>query len=114
MGAVVFLLPRFVLYSVPGVAAFRVGHAGRTCLNWLERTGLALVAALFLVAEPTELIRNYSVGGVGEPRVMEILVREATMLVAIALGFFLVHLSHSAPFTRSLWSSASSEPFSDP
>jgi hypothetical protein len=96
ISAVVFLLPRFVLYSVPAAVAFREGLHGKARQTWLEWTGLALAVALFLVAEPTELIRNYSVSGSGEPWAMEIIVREAALLAAIFIGFFLAGSSRAA------------------
>ena len=90
-------LPRFVLYSVPGIVAVRdVLREGQAHPTWLEWTCLGLAAALFLIAEPTELIRNYSTSGPTEPRVMEILVREATLLAAVILGLLMSRLSKPA------------------
>ncbi len=63
--AVVFLLPRFILFSVPAIAAVHdVRHNERARPSWLEWTGLALGAATFLIAEPMEFVRNYSTTGI--------------------------------------------------
>jgi predicted lysophospholipase L1 biosynthesis ABC-type transport system permease subunit len=95
--AVVALLPRFVLYSVPAVAAIRdVRRDGRPRPTWLEWTGLILAAALFLVAEPTEIVRYYSVAGPGESWAVETLVRGTTLFAALLLGVFLDRISRGA------------------
>ena len=47
---------------------------------------LGLAATLFLIAEPTELIRDYSVAGPTESRAANALVREGALLAAIILG----------------------------
>jgi hypothetical protein len=89
IGAVVFLLPRFVLYSMPAVITFRDVNDRQAGHSWLEWTALALTALLLLVAEPTEAVRIYSISGSGEPWAVETLVRAATMVIAIFLGFIL-------------------------
>jgi hypothetical protein len=89
--APVYHLPRFILYSVPAVAAIRdARRAGRVPPTWLERIGLGLAGALFLVAELTELIREYSVFSNWWPWVFESLVRAATMIIAIMLAFGII------------------------
>jgi hypothetical protein len=90
ISSVMYLLPRFVLYSVSAVAAVRdIRRDGRARPTWLEWTGLGLASALFLIAEPTELVWYYSVTRGAGSWATETLVRAATMLVAIVLGFFL-------------------------
>ena len=91
--AFVGLLPRFILYTVPAIAAIRdvSRRHGRPHPTWLEWTSLGLVATLFVVAEPTELIRGYATTS---PRfrsswVIETLVRAVTMLAALVVGFLL-------------------------
>jgi hypothetical protein len=87
--AVVGHLPRFVLYTVPAIAAIRdVRRAGPPRPTWLEWTSLCLAAALFLVAESTEVVRIYSVAGPGESWAVETLVRAVTLLAALGLGYF--------------------------
>jgi hypothetical protein len=94
--AVVGLMPRFVLYSVPAIAAIRdVRREGSRGPSWLEWTGLGLATVLFLVAEPTELVRNYSVTGGKGFWVVETLVRATTLLVALFLAIFLVRVGHT-------------------
>ncbi len=91
--ALFYSLPRFILYSVPAIVAVRdLRREGRARPTWLEWTCLGLAAALFLIAEPTELVRNYSVSGSTEPRAMEIFVREATLLAAVIIGLFVVRI----------------------
>jgi hypothetical protein len=84
------LFPRFVLYSVPAMVAVRdVRHTGRSRPSWLEWTGLGLVAALFAIAEPTELVRYYSVTRGAGSWALETLVRAVTMLAALVIGLLL-------------------------
>ena len=91
--ALFYSLPRFILYSVPAIVAVRdLRREGRARPTWLEWTCLGLAAALFLIAEPTELVRNYSVSGSTEPRAMETFVREATLLAAVIIGLFVVRI----------------------
>jgi hypothetical protein len=57
-------LPKFALYTVPAIAAVRdVRRNERARPTWLEWTALGLATALFLIAEPTELVRTYSFTG---------------------------------------------------
>ncbi len=90
IGAILIELPRFVLYTVPAIAAVRdVRRDGRARLTWLEWTGLGLPVVLVAITEPTELIRSYSTIGYKWIWVAEELVRAVTMVVAIILSFFL-------------------------
>jgi hypothetical protein len=87
--AVVGLLPRFVLYAVPAIAAVRdVRHDGRARPTWLEWTALGLAAALFLIAEPTELVRTYTITGNTRSWAVETLARAIAMLMALVLAYF--------------------------
>jgi hypothetical protein len=90
ISSVNYLLPRFVLYSVPAIAALRdIRRDGRSRPGWLEWTGLGLASALFLIAEATELVRYYSVTRGAESWATETLVRAVTLLAALILGLFL-------------------------
>jgi hypothetical protein len=89
------LLPRFVLYSVPAIAAVRdLRRDGRAQPTWLEWTAVGLAAALFLIAEPTELVRNASMLRSTGSWVPETLVRVTTLLAAVILGLFLCRIGN--------------------
>jgi hypothetical protein len=97
LSAGTYLFPRFVLYSVPAVAALldlRQRASGRP--NWLEWTGAGLGAALFVIAEPTELLREYAVTSSKGFWVFETLVRVSTMLAALTLAVFAISRQHHA------------------
>ena len=74
-------------YAVPAITALRdIRRPGPGRPSWLEWASLGLAATLFLIAEPTELIRDYSVAGPTESRAANALVREGALLAAIILG----------------------------
>jgi hypothetical protein len=90
ISSLVYDLPRFTLYSIPAISAFRdVRREATVRPTWLEWTGLGLASCLFLVAEPTELVRNYSFTRGQGTWAMESLARTATLLASVVLGLVL-------------------------
>jgi hypothetical protein len=53
-----------------------------------------LATALFLIAEPTELVRTYSFTGNKRSWVVETIVRMATILAALILGLVLIRTAN--------------------
>jgi hypothetical protein len=97
LSSLIYLLPRFILYSVPAIAAVHGIHRdGWSRLGWLDWTGLGLATALFLIAETTELIRYYSVTRGSGTWAMETFVRAVTLLAALTLGLFLNHIGKAS------------------
>jgi hypothetical protein len=99
LSSLIYLLPRSVLYSVPAIAAvYVIRRGGWERLGWLDWTSLGLAAALFLITEPTEMIRYYSVTRGTGTWATETSMRAVTLLAALVLGTFLNHIG------RALWS----------
>ncbi len=88
--AIVGYLPRSILFSVPAIRAIRdIRRDRQSSPSWLEWTGLGLVVVLFLIAEPTELIRSYSTTPNKMSWGVETFVRLVTMLIALFLSLIL-------------------------
>jgi hypothetical protein len=89
ISAAVYSLPRFVLYAVTAIAAvYDISHARSARPTWLEWTCLGLAAAVFLIAEPTELVRYFSQTS-GREWAMHTLIRVVTLITALVVSFFL-------------------------
>jgi hypothetical protein len=79
----------FLFYAVPALVALYDFRRSAPRWSWLEWTGLGLSATLLLVSETAEAIRLHAIYRGGGYWLEEAMPRAVTMLVAIALGFFI-------------------------